>query len=72
MLQLYPSITLRPRRKWRKWSINYFNKHIKNLLQKSITELNKGDYADASEFVDITYIDNDEYIENPSKEIDKI
>jgi len=42
------------------------------LLQKSITELNKGDYADASEFVDITYIDNDEYIENPSKEIDKI
>src|SRR5687768_9751257 len=44
---------------------------IKNLLQKSITELNAGNYTGASELVDIAYIDNYEYIEDPLKELDK-
>ena len=44
---------------------------IKNLLQKSITELNKGNYTGASELVDIAYIDNYEYIEDPLKELDQ-
>ena len=42
---------------------------IKNLLQKSITELNKGNYTGASELVDIAYIDNYEYIENLRKNL---
>ena len=42
---------------------------IKNLLQKSITELNAGNYTGASELVDIAYIDNYEYIEDPLKEL---
>ena len=44
---------------------------IKNLLQKSITELNAGNYKGASELVDIAYIDNYEYIEDPLKELDQ-
>ena len=44
---------------------------IENLLQKSITELNKGNYTGASELVDIAYIDNYEYIEDPLKELDQ-
>jgi hypothetical protein len=44
---------------------------IKNLLQKSITELNAGNYTGASELVDIAYIDNYEYIEDPLKGLDK-
>ena len=44
---------------------------IKNLLQKSMTELNAGNYTGASELVDIAYIDNYEYIEDPLKELDK-
>jgi hypothetical protein len=44
---------------------------IKNLLQKSITELNVGNYTGASELVDIAYIDNYEYIEDPLKELDQ-
>ena len=44
---------------------------IKNLLQKSITELNVGNYSGASELVDIAYIDNYEYIEEPLKKLDK-
>ncbi len=45
--------------------------NIKNLLQKSITELNAGNYTGASELVDIAYIDNYEYIEDPLKELDQ-
>src|SRR5215207_6134618 len=44
---------------------------IKNLLQKSITELNAGNYTGASVLVDIAYIDNYEYIEDPLKELDQ-
>jgi hypothetical protein len=44
---------------------------IRNLLDKAITELNKGNYTGASELVDIAYIDNYEYIEDPLKELDK-
>jgi hypothetical protein len=45
--------------------------NIKNLLQKSITELNAGNSTGASELVDIAYIDNYEYIEDPLKEFDQ-
>ena len=43
---------------------------IRNLLDKSITELNTGNYTGASELVDIAYIDNYEYIEDPLKDLD--
>jgi high-affinity iron transporter len=43
---------------------------IRNLLDKSITELNAGNYTGASELVDIAYIDNYEYIEDPLEELD--
>ena len=46
--------------------------NVKNLLQKSIIELNAGNYTGASQLVDIAYIDNYEYIEDPLKELDKI
>ena len=35
-------------------------------------ELNKENYTGASELVNIAYIDNNEYIEDPMKELDKI
>ena len=41
------------------------------MLQKSKTELNKGNYTGASELVDVAYIANNEYIEDPLKELDK-
>jgi hypothetical protein len=43
---------------------------IRNLLDKSITELNAGNFTGASELVDIAYIDNYEYIEGPLEELD--
>ncbi|HSF51224.1 MAG TPA: hypothetical protein VLA74_10730 [Nitrososphaeraceae archaeon] len=45
--------------------------NIRNLLDKAITELNSGNYTGASELVDIAYIDNYEYIEDPLKDLDK-
>ena len=45
--------------------------NIRNLLDKSIAELNTGNYTGASELVDIAYIDNYEYIEDPLKELDQ-
>ena len=45
---------------------------IKNLLQKSMTELIKENYTGASELVDIAYIDNNEHTEDLLRELDKI
>ena len=45
--------------------------NIRNLLDKSITELNTRNYTGASELVDIAYIDNYDYIEDPLKELDQ-
>lgn len=45
--------------------------NIRNLLDKSIAELNAGNYESASELVDIAYIDNYEYIEDPLKKLDQ-
>jgi hypothetical protein len=45
--------------------------NIRTLLNQSITELNAGNNTGASELVDIAYIDNYEYIEDPLKELDK-
>ena len=45
--------------------------NIRNLLDKSITELKAGNYTGAPELVDIAYIDNQEYIEDPLKDLDK-
>jgi hypothetical protein len=44
---------------------------IRNLLDKSITELNAGNFTGASELVDIAYIDNYEYIEDPLEELNQ-
>lgn len=44
---------------------------IRNLLDKSITELNAGNFTGASELVDIAYIDNYEYIEGPLEELNQ-
>ena len=44
--------------------------NIKNLLDKSITEVKAGNYTGASDLVDVAYIDNYEYIEDPLKELD--
>src|SRR5918993_5240507 len=44
---------------------------VRTLLNQSITELNTGNYTGASELVDIAYIDNFEYIEDPLKELDQ-
>jgi hypothetical protein len=41
------------------------------LLDKSITELNTGNYTGASKLIDVAYIDNYEYIEDPLKDLDK-
>ncbi len=41
------------------------------MLDKSITELNTANYTGASELVDIAYIDNYEYIEDPLKDLDQ-
>jgi hypothetical protein len=41
------------------------------VLDKSITELNTANYIAASELVDIAYIDNYEYIEDPLKDLDQ-
>jgi hypothetical protein len=48
-----------------------FLTNINNLLQKSMTELNAGNYTGASDLVDTAYIDNYEYIEDSLKELDK-
>ena len=48
-----------------------FLTNINNLLQKSMTELNAGNFTGASDLVDTAYIDNYEYIEDPLKELDK-
>ena len=41
------------------------------MLDKSITELNTGTYTGASKLIDVAYIDNYEYIEDPLKDLDK-
>ena len=70
MLQLFPHIILRQEENEEN-DLLIILTSIKNLLQKSMTELNKGNYTGASELVDIAYIDNNEYIEDPLKELDK-
>jgi len=44
--------------------------NIRTLLNQSITELYAGNNTGASELVDIAYIDNYEYIEDPLEELD--
>ena len=41
------------------------------MLDKSITELKTGTYTGASKLIDVAYIDNYEYIEDPLKDLDK-
>lgn len=45
--------------------------NIRNLLNQTMTEYKSQNYTGASELVDIAYIDNYEYIEDPLKELDK-
>lgn len=45
--------------------------NIRNLLNQTMTEYKSANYTGASELIDIAYIDNYEYIEEPLKELDK-
>jgi hypothetical protein len=45
--------------------------NIRNLLNQTMIEFKSENYTGASELVDIAYIDNYEYIEDPLKELDK-
>ena len=44
---------------------------IRGLLNQSIIEFKEENYTGASDLVDIAYIDNYEFIEDPLKELDK-
>ncbi|MGD1835653.1 MAG: hypothetical protein ACPKQO_08010 [Nitrososphaeraceae archaeon] len=44
---------------------------IRELLNQSMIEFNVENYTGASELVDIAYIDNYEFIEDPLEELDK-
>lgn len=45
--------------------------NIRTLLNQTMTEYKSENYTGASELVDIAYIDNYEYIEDPLKELDQ-
>jgi hypothetical protein len=45
--------------------------NIRNLLNQTMTEYKNANYTGASELVDVAYIDNYEYIEDPLKDRDK-
>jgi hypothetical protein len=45
--------------------------NIRNLLNQTMIEFKSENYTGASELVDIAYIDNYEYIEDPLKVLDK-
>ncbi len=46
-------------------------KNIRNLLNQTMTEYKNANYTGASDLVDIAYLDNYEYIEDPLKKLDK-
>jgi hypothetical protein len=71
MILLLPSYNIKAQDENEESNPLTFLSNIRNLLDKSITELNTGNYTGASELVDIAYIDNYEYIEDPLKELDK-
>ena len=71
MILLSPSHTIKAQEENEESDPLTFLSNIRNLLDKSITELNTGNYTGASELVDIAYIDNYEYIEDPLKKLDK-
>ncbi|HET9807273.1 MAG: hypothetical protein ACM3VV_04760 [Deltaproteobacteria bacterium] len=68
---LFPSYDIRAQEENEKNDPLTILSNIRNLLDKSITELNTGNYTGASELVDIAYIDNYEYIEDSLKDLDK-
>ncbi|MFB5600649.1 MAG: hypothetical protein ACE5SW_10530 [Nitrososphaeraceae archaeon] len=45
--------------------------YIRTLLNQTMTEYKSANYTGASELIDIAYIDNYEYIEEPLRELDK-
>jgi hypothetical protein len=71
MILLLPSYNIKAQDENEESNPLTFLSNIRNLLDKSITELNTGNYTGASELVDIAYIDNYEYIEDPLKKLDK-
>jgi hypothetical protein len=71
MILLSPSYNIKAQDEIEESNPLTFLSNIRNLLDKSITELNTGNYTGASELVDIAYIDNYEYIEDPLKKLDK-
>ena len=71
MILLSPSYNIKAQDENEESNPLTFLSNIRNLLDKSITELNTGNYTGASELVDIAYIDNYEYIEDPLKKLNK-
>lgn len=68
---LFPSLNIKAQDKGEESDPLTFISNIKNLLDKSMTEVKAGNYTGASELVDVAYIDNYEYIEDPLKELDE-
>ncbi len=71
LVAILPSNNIKAREEKEESDPSTIFSNTKNLLQKSITEVQKGNYTGASELVYIAYIDNFEYIEDPLKELDK-
>ena len=71
VVSLFPSFNIEAQEEEEKSDPLTILSNIRSLLDKSIAELNAGNYTGASELVDVAYIDNYEYIEDPLKELDQ-
>src|ERR1044072_780854 len=67
---LFPSFNIKAQEEGEESDPLTLISNIKNLLDKSMTEVKAGNYTGASDLVDVAYIDNYEYIEDPLKELD--
>lgn len=71
MVLLSPLYNIKAQEEYKKNDQLIILSNIRNLLDNAITELNNGNYTGASDLVDIAYIDNYEYLEDPLKKLDK-
>ena len=71
MVLLSPLYNIKAQEEYKKNDPLIILSNIRNLLDNAITELNNGNYTGASDLVDIAYIDNYEYLEDPLKKLDK-
>jgi len=71
MVLLSPLYNIKAQEEYKKNDPLIILSNIRNLLDNAITELNNGNYTGAYDLVDIAYIDNYEYLEDPLKKLDK-